>query len=179
MNLEAVRKTCTEMLQQRGYSIVKNDDVSTSSILGKMQGMEDIVIFFNETSKLDVERLKEYISMMTELGIHHSIIIYKDAVTPVAKKVVEELPKSAEGKNNYIIELFEFKSLRYNITNHRLVSKHTALDRKECIHFKETYGTKIPILLRMDPIVRFYNFQRGDIIRIDRLDGVVSFRIVK
>ena len=100
-------------------------------------------------------------------------------VREAAKKVVEELPKSSEGKNNYIIELFEHKTLRYNITKHRLVPKHTALSKKASHQFKEKYGTKIPILLRTDPIVQFYNFQRGDIIRIDRQDGFVTFRIIK
>ena len=170
-----VRSTCIEMIQQRGYKIIKNDDV----IIAEKLDHNNIIVFFNETSKLDVERLKEYLSLMGESGIYHSIIIFKDAVTPVAKKVVEELPKSSEGKNNYIIELFEHKTLRYNITKHRLVPKHTALPKKASQQFKELYGTKIPILLRNDPIVQFYNFQRGDIIRIDRQDGFVTFRIVK
>ena len=174
---DSVRKTCIEMLQQRGYdTITQNED---ASIVGTKSGQNDtIAIFFNPSLKLDVERVKEYITLMVDSDIHHSIIVYKDSVTPVARKVIEELPKSAD-THGLLIELFEEKSLRYNITKHRLVPKHTALSKSESADFRTKYGTKIPVLLKIDPVVRFYNFQRGDVIRIDRVDGYVSFRLVR
>lgn len=171
----SVRNTCIEMLQQRGYNRITQNE--NASIVASKSG-ETIVIFFNSTLKLDVERVKEYITLMVDSEIHHSIIIYKDSVTPVARKVIEELPKSAE-TNGLLIELFEEKSLRYNITKHRLVPKHTALSKSESAEFRAKFGTKIPALLKVDPVVRFYNFQRGDIVRIDRVDGYVSFRLVR
>ena len=169
-----IRQTCIDMLQQRNYEIIKDDE---DELIGK-KDKDKICVFFNESLKLDVERVKEYISLMRESEIHHSIVVYKDSVTPVARKLIEELPKSVDN-SGYVIELFEAKTLRYNITRHRLVPKHTALSRSDATKFKDQFGLRIPILLRVDPIVRFYNFQRGDIIRIDRIDGFVSFRIVK
>lgn len=162
-----VHQTCIEMLQQRGYDITKDDDI----ILGKHKTNE-IVIFYNNSIKFNVERVQEYISLMNDLSIKHAIVVYKDCVTPIAKKIIDEL-------QGLTIELFEEKNLRYNITKHRLVPKHTALSKPDAVSFRQKYGIKIPVLLSTDPICKFYNFQRGDIIRIDRTDDYVSFRIVK
>jgi DNA-directed RNA polymerase I, II, and III subunit RPABC1 len=171
---QIVRKTCIEMLQQRGYLIEQDDDEALIGTKDKQR----IIVFFNESTKLDVERVKEYIDLMYQSDIHHAVVVMQETVTPVAKKVVEELPQSNEHLG-YIIELFEAKSLRYNITKHRLVPRHTVLGKSESSSFRQTYGTKLPALLRSDPIARFYFYQRGDVVKIERNDGFVSFRIVK
>jgi DNA-directed RNA polymerase I, II, and III subunit RPABC1 len=162
-----VRKTCIEMLEQRGYTITQNGDIITGKCV-----VDSIVIFYNEIGKLNVERVLEFISQMKDLDITHSIIIYKENVTPVAKKVIEEL-------QDIYLELFEENTLRYNITKHRLVPKHTALSKAESMIFKKRYGVKIPVLLSVDPIAKFYFFKKGDIIKIERQDDFVSYRIVK
>lgn len=172
---QSVMTTCLEMLDQRGYEIIKNDE---TGIIGKKDAKHFIVVFFSETTKLDVERVKEYLTIMRELEINHSIIVFNESVTPVARKVVEELPKNLEFPG-YTIELFEARTLRYNITKHRLVPSHKVLSRSESLNFREKYGIKFPVLLKIDPIVRFYNFQRGDVVKITRHDGFVSYRIVK
>jgi DNA-directed RNA polymerase I, II, and III subunit RPABC1 len=164
-----VEKTCFEMLQQRGFETQKKDGF----IIGKkLSSDESIIVFYNEIGKLNVERVLEFLSQMKDYNIKHSIVIYKEAVTPVAKKVVEEL-------QDIIFELFEEKTLRYNITQHRLVPKHTALTKVESSAFKKKYGLKIPVLLTTDPVSKFYFFQRGDIIKIERDNGFISYRIVK
>ena len=90
----------------------------------------------------------------------------------MAQKVVSDI-------QDMRIELFPLESLRYNITKHRLVPKHTQLSKSESKKFKDAYGVKIPILLRTDPIVRFYDFQKGSVIKIERPYGLISYRIVK
>jgi len=35
------------------------------------------------------------------------------------------------------------------------------------------------VILKTDAVAKFYNFQKGEIIKIERTDGTVSFRIVK
>jgi DNA-directed RNA polymerase I, II, and III subunit RPABC1 len=109
---------------------------------------------------------------MRNANFTHAIVVFNDSVTPMAQKVVDEL----EGLR---IELFQMNSLRYNITKHRLVPKHIPLTKGEMKAFKEEFGTKIPILLHSDPIVRFYDFQRGDIIKVERKNGFICYRIVK
>ena len=163
-----VHQTCISMLTQRGYNIIQNDD---EKIIGEMDD-DKICIFLLIVTKLNVNRIQEYIGMSKALGITHCVIIYGDSVTPVANKVVLN-SKDIE------IELFKEEELQYNITKHILVPEHIKLTIKETIEFKEKYGTKIPTLYNIDPISKFYKYNQGDIIKIIRKNGFVGYRIVK
>ena len=44
---------------------------------------------------------------------------------------------------------------------------------------KEKYGDTFPSLLKSDPISRFYGYNKGDIIKVTRKNGIVIHRIVK
>lgn len=165
-----IRTTCREMVEQRGFEVI--EDVEEYIFAEKGEGGEAIAVFFDTSQKLDTDKVKLYIAKMKELEIKACVIVYRDTVTPPAKNVIEELQE-------FNIEIFKETSLRYNITKHRLVPRHSTLPKAEAIEFKKKYGVKIPVLLKTDQVARFYNFQKGEIIRIDRNDGTVSFRIVK
>jgi DNA-directed RNA polymerase I, II, and III subunit RPABC1 len=163
-----VIETLKEMLEQRGYTV----EDKSEGMIGSKRGRSSIIVFFNLAPKVNNERIQDYITRMTNLDVKHSIIVYTDSVTSQAQKVIDEL-------QDMRMELFHMNSLRYNITKHRLVPKHTQLTKAEAKAFKETYGTKIPILMYTDPVARFYDFQRGDVIRVNRPNGFVCFRVVK
>ena len=80
---------------------------------------------------------------------------------------------------NITFELFSLDNLQYNITKHRYVRPHIKLTKSEQEEFRQKMGTDIPLLLKTDPICRFYNFEKGDIIKIIRKDNFISYRIVK
>jgi len=163
----AVQQTTIEMLQQRGFEV----EAIEEGLVGR-KGRLSVIVFFNLSPKVNNDRIQEYITKMRNSDFNHAIVLYNDSVTPMAQKVVDEL----EGIR---IELFQMKSLRYNITKHRLVPKHTLLTRAEMKAFKEQFGTKIPVLLHTDPIARFYDFQKSDIVKVERNNGYVCYRIVK
>lgn len=162
-----IQQTTIEMLEQRGFEV----EVTDEGLVGK-KPRSAVIVFFNLTPKVNNDRIQEYITKMRNTGFTHAIVVYNESVTPMAQKVVDEL----EGIR---IELFQMNSLRYNITKHRLVPKHTPLTKGEMKVFKEEFGTKIPILLYSDPIARFYDFQRGDVIKVERNNGYICYRIVK
>lgn len=164
-----VHQTCIEMLIQRGYRISTDDE---NGIIAINEAGKKIITLFDSLAKFNVDRVQEYVAIMKQSGIPHCIVVYQNSITPVAKKVIDEL-------HDYKMETFEEKTLRYNITKHRLVPAHTALSKFESDIFRKRYGIKIPVLLKSDPVSRFYNFQRGDIVKIERTGGMVSFRIVK
>ena len=113
--------------------------------------------------------------MLKKMDVSHCIIVYRDSATPVAKKIVEE-------SKDINIELFTEEELQYNITKHYLVPKHELEYKKgtvACANFKKKYGDDIPIIMKSDPISRFYGYERGDIIKVTRKNGYVMFRIVK
>ena len=165
-------EVCIEMLQQREYKIIDTKDDQRILAI-KPDGHIMCVLTFN-TSKFNVETIQEYISMMKKMEINHSIIVYQDSATPIAKKIIDE---SADLN----IELFHVDELQYNITKHFLVPKHELFYRKNTIgafDFKKKYSSKFPFLLKNDPVARFYGFETGDIIKIIRNEGII-FRIVK
>lgn len=165
-------ETCLEMLNQRHYiNIIENDD----HILAEKQNGEYICCFFQPIQKFNIEYLQEYINIMNKFKLSHAIIIYKDNITPIVKKTIYDL-------KDIIIECFIEDELQYNITKHYLVPKHELLyyvNSKEAIELRKKFNNKFPILLKSDPICRFYGFNKGDIIKITRKNNHVIYRIVK
>lgn len=129
-------------------------------------------------SKFNVETIQEYISTIRKIGLHSSIIVYRETATPVAKKIVKELNESKD----MVIELFTEEELQYNPTEHKLYSPHEIAFKRgtpECIKFKKDHIGNLPEIYKSDAISRFYGFERGDIIKITRrTNGYVVYRIV-
>ena len=116
--------------------------------------------------------MKEILSVMNEAGVVHSIVIYKDKVTPATKSTLEQC-------EDMKIELFAEEDLQINITKHRLQPLFEKLKDDEIAEFKKSFGLKFGILRIDRPIARFYNYSKGDVIRIVRSDGYINYRIVK
>ena len=170
--MEKAYQTCLELLDQRGYKIIEESD---GQILAVKQNGDQICVCLSTNPKFNVERVQEYITIMKQMEVYHAIIIYKDNVTPVAKKVIEE-------SKEMVIELFQEEEMQYNITKHYLVPKHELLYKKGSSalkEFKDKFSDKFPIILKNDPVCRFYGYSRGDIIKVTRENGTIMYRIVK
>jgi DNA-directed RNA polymerase subunit H (RpoH/RPB5) len=167
MSKERASETCFEMLYQRGYTIIDSKNITALKPDGSR-----IIVFFNESPSFDTKSMKEIFSVMTENGIKHSIVIYKDKVTPATKSTLEQ-------SEDMKIELFAEEDLQFNITKHRLQPKFEKLKDSEAHEFKKIFGIKFGILRLDRPIARFYDYQKGDVIRITRNDGYINYRIVK
>ena len=168
MSVNKAYDICMEMFLQRDYDIVEQDDERILAI--KEDGSQICAFIPKLMTKFNVECIQQYISMLKKMDIYHCVIIYKDSATPIAKKVVED---SCE----ILIELFNEEEMQYNITKHNLVPLHKLKykkNSKECIEF-----SKYPVILKTDPVARFYGFKKGDVIEITRPNGYITHRIVK
>jgi DNA-directed RNA polymerase I, II, and III subunit RPABC1 len=116
--------------------------------------------------------MKEAFSHMNEIGINHSIVIYQDGITAATKNT---LSHALDRK----IELFHEEDLQINITKHSLQPKFIKLDNTEAENFKRDYGVKFGTLRHDKPIARFYDYNKGDVIKILRKDGSIYYRIVR
>ena len=160
-----------ELLESRNYSeIVEYTD--EGYLLCQCKDTKDAVVsvfgVFNE-QKLNVHAVKECLLIAEELESVHCIIVYMDIVTPVVKKLVV---------NSAVrIELFRKKELGYNITKHVLVPKHRLVTSEERKALAK-YVLNIAHIRTTDAVVRFMGFRSGDIVRIDRHDGSVAYRVV-
>ena len=171
--MEKAYEICIEMINQRGYTIVDRDE---ERILATKPDKTHMCVFVAPSHKFNVESIQEYISMMKKMNLTHSIIVNKDNATPIAKKIIEESP-------DLNIELFYVDELQYNITTHYLVPKHELAYKKgtkEYTTFKKKYmADNFPVILKTDAVARFYAFQKGDIIKVTRPNGIITYRIVK
>jgi len=167
--MEKALETIKIMLTKRNYIIdIENDNY----IIGKHQN-NYILIFKDIIQKCNVENMKQKIIILNKLNIHHCIIIYIHSITAMVNKIIDN---SLDIK----FELFLQDELQYDITEHTFVPPHIKLQHQEALEIKQKYGTKLPTILKTDPVVRFYNFEKGDIIQINRLnDNHIIYRIVK
>ena len=85
MSKEKAKEICLEMLFQRGYTIIDTEDIIAVKPNGKQ-----VIVFFNEASSFDTKSMKEIFSIMSERGVDHSIVVYRDKVTPATKSTLEQ-----------------------------------------------------------------------------------------
>jgi len=170
--LANVHKTLLEMFAQRGYHDV--DSTEENRILAVTTDGTQVCAYSNIIQKLNADTIKSYIASLQSASISHGLLVFDGTVTPIVKNIVENLPDLQMN-----IELFAADDLQYNITEHKLVPKHILMSKEEILAFKKKFGVKIPKMLRSDPISRFYGLQKGDIVKVIRREGHVSFRLVK
>lgn len=179
MNLETQAiKVLYEMILDRGYVIDYIDYLNRESycIKGTKNNLENInsntiLCFINADEKLNIQGIKDRISIMNKEGSTKCIIVYRSSVTSSAKKSLETL--------EYDFELFGLHELQLNITRHRLVPRHERVLLSEKDELDRNYKGKIPAILHTDPVSRYYSFEKGEYIRITRKDGTMIYRIVK
>ena len=174
-------KVLYEMILDRVYIIDYIDkyyvDRESYCIKGTKNNMENIthsntiLCFINSDDKLNIQGIKDRISIMNKEGSTKCIIVYRSSVTSSAKKSLETL--------EYDFELFGLHELQINITRHRLVPRHERVLISEKEELERNYKGKIPVILHSDPVSRYYSFERGEYIRITRKDGTMIYRIVK
>jgi len=159
--MEKAKNTIKEIICDRKYTNFQdmNNYIKTDQVL----------IYFCDDSKITINHIKDFVSKLSTDDFDHGIFIYPDTITSSAKKAIELIDKK--------IELFEIAELQYNITKHRLVPKHQKLEGEEYMSMKTKYGSKLPYILTKDPVCRYYDFKKGDIIKINR-NGNVAYRFV-
>lgn len=167
--MERAIQTVTEMITQREYNVYYQD---SEKLIGEKSEGKKIIVFLNPVFKFNVDRFKEYCIKLGEMDHTHCIIVYTGCITPMGKKMVIECVDME-------FELFYIDELQFNITNHRLVPLHVKLEENASKKFKQKYGLNHPVILISDPIARFYNYKRGDIIKIVRPLDLIAYRIVK
>lgn len=161
-------KTVIKMINRRGYTITHKND---GNIIAVNDKKKKIVFFTDIVNKFNSDKAKEYINIVHGMGIPQCIIIYKEVTSMANKIVINSL--------DIILELFHIDKVQIDITEHRLQPKYIKLSDDEAKEFKKKYGIRHPVQLTTDPISLYYFYQRGDIIKIIRKNGYITYRIVK
>lgn len=164
-----VKKTIGEIIIDRGHRII---DQQNDYFLVHKSDSSEMIVFFSMFEKLNTSILKEYIKEIEKNQINHAIIVYRDKITSSVNKIIDTI-------FHLNIELFKFQNLLFNITKHRLYRPHILLSASEKNKFIQKYGKQIPKILINDPIVKYFNYKLGDILKIVRKNNFISYRIVK
>lgn len=150
-----------------------------------------------KVSRLGVEPIGEFIKMATDNGVQWAILISEQDISSEAAKNLQKI--SAIHFQHFFDE-----ELMYNPTKHYLVPKHEVLSPEETSDFLKRNNLKLsqlPIIKfidpigkplekdkekKIDPIVKYYGFLPGQIVRIYRenfitetlVDSYITYRLV-
>jgi len=167
--------TLYEMLIiHRGYESM-NQVVSKTNVFlvnKKDEPTKSIIVLLIGNEKLNIDGVKEMIQIIENLNVHHGIIVYQNTVTSSAKKTLDLLYQ-------YKIELFALNELQYDITKHMYFFPHEKVENLSELGVLKNQLTKLPKIVSTDPVVRYFAFQKGDVLRIKRPNQVIAYRIVK
>lgn len=127
----------------------------------------DIKIIYHMKSKFIKNDLKKFLSTIEkDEEYKHIIFIFKEKINNNNDKNIKDL---LEGVT---YELFPIKNLLFNITKHSYVPKHELLSTDEANDIMQKYSIKnksqFPIILKSDPVSRYYDFKPGQLIKIYR-----------
>jgi len=161
-----------QMLTTRGYEM--NDHRSSTLVIGQHQKThQKILVWCYLFEKLNIEGIKEFISILEEYKIVHGLLIYYQTITASAKKILKSLYR-------FEIEMFVLKELQYDLTAFDYYCPHILCDADEKKEILKRFSpNELPILLLTDVVSRYFDFKKNDIIRIHRKNGTIIYRIVK
>lgn len=165
-------KGVKNMLTKRG----DEDFVDIECKIGSAIKTQDVLIYIPEIIGDDISKIKNetvhYIFYLIEsLGLDHLIIIYSQ-ITPQALEILTV-------HKVYRIELFKHKQMLFDPTTHKKTPHHRKMTQLEIdTELKGLRMCDLPSIKESDVIVRFFDWEVGDTIKIDRIDGSPYYRVV-
>jgi DNA-directed RNA polymerase subunit H (RpoH/RPB5) len=161
------------MMERRGFKFERQLDLLFFSYTND-QCRSIVCIFPND--KLSIETLREIIQFCENQRCRNVVLILQNVWSSNCKKIFENL-------TFFSLEIFYLKEFQYDLTSLYYFVPHEKLqDAKLLTEIKKTYGSSLPVLSKNDIVSRYYNFQKGDIIKITRNDfniPTISYRSVK
>lgn len=119
---------------------------------------------FTFKSKQGVNVITSFIEAATSIGAKRAIIITSEGFTSDAQRQIESVADP-------IIQIFYDFQLQANPTRHKLVPPHTKLsddERREKLTKSRIEPRQLKNFSIDDPIVKYYGWRPGDLIRVNR-----------
>lgn len=170
MSIQDINRSLTtlfEMFQDRGYNLEGVDKYNIFNLIEK-EGIKPImeIKLMNKIKivyylpKFRWNDIKQYFDDDFELYI----LVLQSELT-------QSNMKQINGSLKFEVHLL--KKLQFNITKHILVPKHEIIrDPKVKEEIKQMYMLKstsqIPIILKTDPVAKYYGIKSGDLVKITR-----------
>ena len=154
------------LLSINNLFIIGKNDLENKKIIVKM-------ININKVKSINIKEI--YSEIINELQESNEtleiILVLKNKPTSIIKKLEKE-----KDFNN--LQIMYIKQFMFNPTKHKLVPKHTKISIEEENAILKEYAlsskNQLPVILKEDPIVRYYNFKAGDILKINSSVGTMN-----
>jgi len=191
-----VRKTCIEMLEDRGFEVSDEDkNMNYEDFTNRLEenAIQLIATYRNNPIKmayvtfiLDAKSFskKDLVALKTHMDEKYptnemTVIIVQDKQTPqITKELLNDEYK--------LYEIFSMKNLMFNITHHEIVPRHIILNQEEIEEMLKIFKTtraQLPKLLTTDPVAKYYGMKAGDVCKIIRQSPMTGesyyYRILK
>lgn len=170
--------TCIEMAKDRGFEVDQNYNLITDNDFKYMLFEKKIDIFAENSDKTralffkfvlapkikpsTIKVIIDEIKKECEYTNIDLIIILKSKPNNTITKIEKEYTTN--------IQIMWCKQLQFNVTKHVLVPKHTKCNDEEINELLKTYNlltkVQLPLISRDDPVIRYYNYKPGDVIKI-------------
>jgi DNA-directed RNA polymerase subunit H (RpoH/RPB5)/predicted RNA binding protein YcfA (HicA-like mRNA interferase family) len=162
------------MMELRGFSFERQIELLFFSYVNSKKQKTIICIFPNE--KLSIETLREIIQFSESKKCRQLILILQNVWSANCKKIFENL-------TFFSINMFYMKEFQYDLTKLHYYVPHEKIENKELLQeIKQKYKNGLPTLSKNDMIARYFDFSRGDVIRVIRNDfnvPSIAYRVVK
>jgi len=161
------------MMERRGYLLKENREREGVSVYSYPENKkEEVLVWISSHEKLNIDGIKEYVALLESYRKKHGILIFPTTITSSAKKVLENLYK-------FNIELFQKQEFMYDFQQLRYYSPHVRAEETVAQDLKKRFGSHLLLLLRTDPVCRYFGFEKGEIIKVQRKNGTIVYRLVK
>lgn len=125
------------------------------------------------SKNLSETEVKAIITKAFENKITHIIIISRAAVEAFIDKELVRI-------SGLQIEIFHYSRLFFNISKHLYVPKHELMTEEETKDLLTNISkSQLPQISYNDPVVRYYNFPVGSIIRIHRDNSILPVSVTR
>jgi DNA-directed RNA polymerase I, II, and III subunit RPABC1 len=149
-------------------------------LVGKPDDVSDqVFIFFPDHPKIGIKPVKNYFQRMEQDGVSRGIIVISEGLTPSAKQALNAMAP------RYVLEMFTDAEILVNITEHKLVPKHTVLtpqEKQDLLSKYKVTDKQLPRIKLQDPVARYYGLKRGQVVKIIRMGETageyVTYRMV-
>lgn len=186
------RKVLLELLTDRGYDVsayenfsMKEIDLMFKNANSKAsiekntldiiieKGGHKLYVKYIIANKVRLSNIQNLIQNMNEHILEQGdsmIILTREKLSNELN--LDSLIESIINNNKIIIQLFWIDTLVINITKHEFVPKHRVISEEEKILLLKKYSltsyNQLPLILKNDPVAKYYGMKRCDIVEIKR-----------
>ena len=184
------RSIILNIIQQRGFktdkynnfTINEIDKMYTATISSKanqdlgpldmiIEGDNKVVVKYILNQKIRATNLINSLEeIMDNLSEGDTLIFITN--DKLNNESIDELLESIYTKNNIFVQIFWINTIIRDITNHEFVPKHEIISNEDKEALLEKYNissyTQLPIILKNDPVAKYYGGKKGDVFKITR-----------